>query len=156
MRRLRASVTRSRHRGFGLLTEIDVQVNLRGRRGEEMEEYLILGACNPLRRRVLALTAGSGCSPAMWSSGQETGQTVIEAADPRAKPGLTGRPSLQQVADDTAARLRAAPDFLPGNGETARHSPCALRRRGRWAQAARTKDPDMHDRCTCHWYPPGH
>jgi hypothetical protein len=47
----------------------------------------------------------------------ETGQTVIEAADPRAKFGLTGQLSLPHVAGDAAARLRAAPESLPGNGE---------------------------------------
>ncbi len=96
-----------------------MQVNLRGRRGEEREEYLIPGACNPpLAHRALTAERRIGLLlPCDVVVRAEAGQTVIEAADPRAKFGLTGQPSLQQVADDAAARLRAAPESLPGNGE---------------------------------------
>ena len=36
-----------KEQGFGVLTEIDVQATLREKIGAQMEEYLILGACNP-------------------------------------------------------------------------------------------------------------
>jgi uncharacterized protein (DUF302 family) len=100
--------------GFGVLTEIDVQATLRDRLGEEMEQYLILGACNPpLAHRALTADRRIGLLlPCNVVIRTEAGQTVIEALDPQAMVAVTGEPSLQPVADEAARRLQAALDSL--------------------------------------------
>jgi uncharacterized protein (DUF302 family) len=100
--------------GFGVLTEIDVQATLRDRLGEDMEPYLILGACNPpLAHRAIAADRRIGLLlPCNVVVRAEAGQTVIEALDPQAMVAIAGEASLRPVADEAAARLRAALDSL--------------------------------------------
>jgi uncharacterized protein (DUF302 family) len=100
--------------GFGVLTEIDVQATLRDKLGQEMEQYLILGACNPpLAHRALSADRRIGLLlPCNVVVRTEAGQTVIEALDPQVMVGVAGEPSLQPVADEAAGRLRAALDSL--------------------------------------------
>lgn len=100
--------------GFGVLTEIDVQATLRDKLGEEIEPYLILGACNPpLAHRALTADRSIGLLlPCNVVVRTESGQTVIEALDPQAMITIAGERSLQPVADEAASRLRAALDFV--------------------------------------------
>jgi uncharacterized protein (DUF302 family) len=100
--------------GFGVLTEIDVQATLRDKLGEDMEPYLILGACSPpLAHRALSADRRIGLLlPCNVVVRAEAGQTVIEALDPQAMVAVAGEASLQPVADEAAARLRAALDSL--------------------------------------------
>jgi uncharacterized protein (DUF302 family) len=104
-----------RAQGFGVLTEIDVQATLREKLGEQMEEYLILGACNPpLAHRALAADRTIGlllpCNVVIRTAG---GETVVEALDPQTMVGVTEEPKLQPVADEAARRLRAALESVP-------------------------------------------
>ena len=71
--------------GFGVLTEIDVQATLRDKLGQDMEDYLILGACNPpLAHRALDADRKIGmllpCNVVVRTAG---GQTIIEALNPQ-------------------------------------------------------------------------
>ena len=103
--------------GFGVLTEIDVQATLRDKLGQEVEPYLILGACNPaLAHRALAADRGIGLLlPCNVVVRTEAAETVIEALDPQAMVAVAGEPSLQPVADEAASRLRAALAALAGD-----------------------------------------
>jgi uncharacterized protein (DUF302 family) len=103
-----------RAQGFGVLSEIDVQSTLRDKLGEQMEQYVILGACNPpLAHRALSADRSIGlllpCNVVVRAA--EDG-TIVEALDPRVIAAVAGQPELTEIAEDAAARLRAALDAL--------------------------------------------
>jgi len=107
VRRVRAAL---QEQGFGVLTEIDVTATLRARLGEQMEDYVILGACNPpAAHRALSIDRSIGlllpCNVVVRAA--EDG-TVVEALDPQVMVALTGRPELKPVADEVAWRLASA------------------------------------------------
>ena len=100
--------------GFGVLTEIDMRATLRDRLGQEMEDYLILGACSPpLAHQALGVDSSIGlllpCNVVVRAG---AGQTIVEALDPQTMVTITGQPALQPVADEAAARLRTALESL--------------------------------------------
>lgn len=96
--------------GFGVLTEIDVTATLKQKLGHEMEDYLILGACNPpLAHRALDVDRSIGLLlPCNVVVRREGGQTVVQALDPHTMVTLTGLPELRPVATEAADRLDAA------------------------------------------------
>jgi uncharacterized protein (DUF302 family) len=100
--------------GFGVLTEIDMQSTLREKLGEEMEQYVILGACNPpLAHRALSAGRSIGLLPYNVVVRADDDGTDVEALDPRAISAVAGHRELTGIAEDAAARLRAALDALP-------------------------------------------
>ena len=93
--------------GFGVLTEIDVSATLREKLGEQMEDYVILGACNPpLAHQALQSDRSIGlllpCNVVVRAIGAGT---LVEALDPQIMVGLSDNADLKSVADDAAARL---------------------------------------------------
>ncbi|UFS99895.1 DUF302 domain-containing protein [Nocardia huaxiensis] len=97
--------------GFGILTEIDVQATMHAKLGADMEDYLILGACNPpLAHRALEAERRIGlllpCNVVV--RGLEPGTVLVEAADPRMMAGLAEVPAMDEVAEAATERLRAA------------------------------------------------
>lgn len=96
--------------GFGVLTEIDVQATLRAKLGEEVEDYLILGACNPpLAHAALSADRQIGlllpCNVVVRAGDSET---IVEALDPLTMVSLSDAESMRPVAEEAARRLRAA------------------------------------------------
>ena len=105
--RVRAALA---EQGFGVLTEIDVTATLRARLGEQMEDYIILGACNPpAAHQALGIDRSIGlllpCNVVVRAT---AAGTVVEALDPQVMVTLTGRPELKPVADEIAGRLAGA------------------------------------------------
>ena len=105
--RVRAALT---EQGFGVLTEIDVTATLQAKLGEKIEDYIILGACNPpFASRALGIDRSIGlllpCNVVVRAAGDGT---VVEALDPQIMVTLTGRPELKPVADEVAGRLSNA------------------------------------------------
>jgi uncharacterized protein (DUF302 family) len=96
--------------GFGVLTEIDVTATLRAKLGEQMEDYVILGACNPpLAHQALGIDRSIGlllpCNVVVRAGSEGT---IVEALDPQVMVTMAGRPELKPVADEAARRLAAA------------------------------------------------
>lgn len=109
--RVRAAL---REQGFGVLTEIDVQQTLRDKLGESMEDYLILGACNPpLAHQALGVDRQIGlllpCNVVVRAEGDHT---LVAALNPQVMVDLTGQRELRPVAEEATRRLTAALDSL--------------------------------------------
>jgi uncharacterized protein (DUF302 family) len=93
--------------GFGVLTEIDVRATLKAKLGEEMEDYVILGACNPpLAHRALDVDRSLGLLlPCNVVLRRVEERTLVEIADPQMMVGMTDEPALQPVAQEARDRL---------------------------------------------------
>ncbi len=97
--------------GFGVLTEIDVRATLRDKIGAEVEDYLILGACNPeLAHRALQIDRAIGallpCNVVVRRVDEDS--SLVQILDPQIMVQVPGRAELQPIADDAARRLGGA------------------------------------------------
>jgi len=102
--------TALKDQGFGVLTEIDVTATMAAKLGERIEDYIILGACNPaFAYQALGIDRSIGlllpCNVVVRAT---AAGTVVEALDPQVMVTLTGRPELKPVADEVAHRLADA------------------------------------------------
>jgi uncharacterized protein (DUF302 family) len=112
--RVRAAL---KEQGFGVLTEIDMRATLHEKLGVDLEEYVILGACNPpLAHRAVQADRNIGlllpCNVVVRADGPDA--TLVQALDPQVMVQLSDAADLRAVADEATRRLRAALDALSG------------------------------------------
>lgn len=103
-----------KERGFGVLTEIDVQATLKMKLDAEFRKYVILGACNPtLAHQALQTELEIGlllpCNVIVY---EQNGGSVISIVDPISMLGVVDHPGLAPVAEEARARLKIVHDAL--------------------------------------------
>lgn len=105
--------------GFGVLTEIDMRATLEAKLGEKMEDYLILGACNPpLAHRAVGVDRRIGlllpCNVVVRRDRDSDTAVLVEAMNPDVMVQVTEEKALEPVAEEATAKLRAALESLNG------------------------------------------
>ncbi|BBY54578.1 DUF302 domain-containing protein [Mycobacterium koreense] len=107
--------------GFGVLTEIDMKATLKAKLGEDMEDYTILGACNPtLAHQAVNAYRQIGvllpCNVVVRADPDAPGTVIIDAMNPGLMAQVTEEPELREIAgkvtgliDNALRELGAAP-----------------------------------------------
>lgn len=98
-----------KQRGFGVLSDIDVQATLKQKIGADFRPYRILGACNPpLALKALTAEADIGvmlpCNVVVQDAG--AGKVRVSAIDPMAAMSAVDNPGLNAVAAEVAAMMK--------------------------------------------------
>jgi uncharacterized protein (DUF302 family) len=101
------------HKGFGVLTEIDMKATLKAKLGVDMEDYLILGACNPkFAHQAVDVYRPIGvllpCNVVVRKDPDAPGTVIVDAMDPRLMVDATKEPGLDHIADAVTGLLKEA------------------------------------------------
>lgn len=98
--------------GFGVLTEIDVKETLKNKIDVEIDDYRILGACNPtMAHKAIGLEPRIGAMlPCNVILRQMKDGTEVSAIDPVASMAAVENNELHAVAGEVRDMLRAAID----------------------------------------------
>ena len=99
-----------KEQGFGIITEIDMRATMQQKLGEEIEDYAILGACNPgLALQALGVDRSLGlllpCNVVVRADGEGS---VVEMLDPQTMVDIPEREDQRPVANEAGTRLSAA------------------------------------------------
>lgn len=101
-------------KGFGILTTIDVKAKMKEKINLEMDDYLILGACNPkLAAQALEAEKEVGllmpCNVLVY---RHKGQTKVSVQLPSTMMSVTGNRAVCEVADQAEQLLKRVIDQL--------------------------------------------
>lgn len=97
--------------GFGVLTEIDVKATLKKKIDQDIEDYLILGACNPkMAHQAIGMEPKVGAMlPCNVIVRRTDGNSVmVSAIDPQASMEAIPNDRLKLVAGEVRDMLRKA------------------------------------------------
>jgi uncharacterized protein (DUF302 family) len=100
--------------GFGVLTEVDVKATLKKKLNVDLEDYIILGACNPpFAYEALQVTKEAGlmmpCNVVVFV---DKGSTFVEATSPTELMKLIQDERLKSTAEKVEAKLRKVVDNI--------------------------------------------
>lgn len=95
--------------GFGVLTEIDVKATMKKKLGVDLENYRILGACNPhFAYQALQVEDKIGtmlpCNVVVLENAE--GKVEVVAVDPIASMQAVENPELGEIAQQVQAKLK--------------------------------------------------
>jgi len=101
-------------RGFGVLTEIDVKATLKAKIGEEIDDYRILGACNPgMAHKAIGIEPRVGAMlPCNVILRAVEGGIEISAIDPVASMSAIDNADLDKIAAQVRDMLIEAVDAV--------------------------------------------
>jgi uncharacterized protein (DUF302 family) len=94
--------------GFGVLTEIDVKKTMKAKLGADVEDYVILGACNPkMAHEAMKLEPRIGAMlPCNVIIRATPGGAEVSAIDPVASMAAVDNPKLKEVAETVRKMLQ--------------------------------------------------
>lgn len=105
-----------KERGFGVLTEIDVKATMKKKLDKDMDDYVILGACNPqFAHQALEQEQELGlllpCNVIVYKNSD--GQTAVSSVNAQTMLSVVGDdPKMQEIASEVTQRLESAIDAV--------------------------------------------
>jgi uncharacterized protein (DUF302 family) len=104
-----------KEKGFGVLTEIDVQATLKKKINVDFKKYKILGACNPhFAYKALSSEDKIGtmlpCNVIVQE--HENGKVEVSAVDPIASMGAVQNEALGSIATEVQGMLKSVIENL--------------------------------------------